>query len=342
MLRRVVLIAGLIAICVALVALNSAGSRDASRRSPGDVGHGVRLENLHFGGGATDYVDVQFPVARPVGVIVWFHGGGWIAGSRRSALTQDIPQWLVQRGWVLATFDYRLTTAAPDGSTVNAFPAAVADGQRAARWMTLNVRRFGIPPVVVLAGVSAGGAVALASAVATSDVTKVDGAPPAVDGVLSIAGPTDVRALYRVGAPIFSAAAALYGGCDVARIRGDAQSCALQEEFWRKAQMAGITWNVIHAAAAGLELPPVYLIGGARDTLVDPVDQIDPIVDLWRTLAHDERFAQSDVVFDAGHNLTTRLIDSDRLSAWLDDIASGNLAASNPGATRQRLREVRL
>ncbi len=306
------------------------------------VASGTRLSGVKYGLGSSDLVDVWFPDAPPVGVIVWFHGGGWIAGSRTTTFVHDIPTWLLSRGWVIVAADYRLTHVNKFGATVNAFPAAVNDAQRAIKWTERHLLLFGAPRRILLAGASSGANIALVAALAGADVSNVRDAPPSVDGVLSIVGPTDVEAMYLTHAPIFSAAAALYGGCNFQLVGGTSRNCVRQDGFAASIWRAGVSWNLVHAAAAGKRIPPVYFIGGGDDSVVDPTSQIDPIAPLWRTLAGDDRFVETDVVQDAGHNFTLQMIDSRKLANWLARIASGDIVSTSRAATPQPLQGAHL
>lgn len=306
------------------------------------VAPGTLLSALRYGPGPSDFVDVKFPDVSPIGVIVWFHEGGWIAGSRTTTFAHDIPRWLLAHGWVIATADYRLTRVNEFGSTVNAFPAAVHDAQRAIEWIDRHMSQFGIPRKVLLAGASSGANIALVASLARPDVSKVNGAPPHVDGVLSIVGPTDVEAMYRTFAPIFSAAAALYGGCNLKLAGGNSRKCVTQAGFAASMWRTGVAWNLVRAVSSGDRIPPVYFIGGLRDLVVSPESQIDPIVPLWRNLSGNDQFVETDVVKNAGHNLTSQMIDARKLATWLARVASGKLAVSNRVATQLPLREVHL
>lgn len=115
--------------------------------------------------GASLTLDLFTPTAAPAGgtaypVIVGIHGGGFVAGDKRS-LADWAPE-LTSKGFALALVNYRLsantdTGAAPD----NVFPAAVVDIKAAIRWLRahaahykLDASRFGA------LGPSAGGGLA--------------------------------------------------------------------------------------------------------------------------------------------------------------------------------------
>ena len=81
------------------------------------------------------------------GLIIWIHGGGWRAGSKKDC---DL-KGLVQRGWAVASLDYRLSTVAP-------FPAQAFDIKAAIRFLRAHATDYGYSPQrFVIAGSSAGG-----------------------------------------------------------------------------------------------------------------------------------------------------------------------------------------
>jgi acetyl esterase/lipase len=125
---------------------------------------------------------VWVPVAgRPVGVIVYLHGGAWVAGSPAAANIHPAVGDLVAAGWSILSVGYRLAPA----YTIEAMRADVAAAVSAARARTTG-------PVIV-AGHSAGGHLA-----AWSAVTGVD-----VDGVIALAAPIDLMQAYRTDGNIF-------------------------------------------------------------------------------------------------------------------------------------------
>lgn len=92
----------------------------------------------------------------PRPLVVYVHGGGWDAGERSLAggdgpPTSPLVRALVQRGYAVATVDYRLAGTAR-------YPAQVADVAEAVRWLRGNAERWQIDPDrVALWGTSSGG-----------------------------------------------------------------------------------------------------------------------------------------------------------------------------------------
>ena len=77
------------------------------------------------------YLPEKSNEARPL--VVWIHGGGWRNGSKNNC--PAVP--LVNRGFVVASINYRLS-----GHAV--FPAQINDCKAAIRWLRANSGMFGI------------------------------------------------------------------------------------------------------------------------------------------------------------------------------------------------------
>lgn len=95
-------------------------------------------------------------------VVVWIHGGAWMAGSKEYCT----PLWLgfVQKGYALASVQYRLTDKAP-------FPAQIEDCKAAVRWLRAHADQYNLDVNRFAAwGESAGGH--LVALLATTGDTK--------------------------------------------------------------------------------------------------------------------------------------------------------------------------
>lgn len=124
------------------------------------------VANLMFGGPAGN---VPVRLYRPrsaastlLPVVVYYHGGGWVVGGLDSH--DHLCRYLAANsGAVVVAVDYRL---APE----HKFPAAFDDAVAAARWVAASAAELGIDAHrIALAGDSAGGNLAAATALALRD-----------------------------------------------------------------------------------------------------------------------------------------------------------------------------
>lgn len=97
----------------------------------------------------------SFAAAGPRPLIVYVHGGGWMAGGpRRSAAYVDWPKVLAAlaaKGYVVASVSYRFSREAP-------FPAAIQDVKASIRWLRARATTYNIDPKrAAIWGQSAGG-----------------------------------------------------------------------------------------------------------------------------------------------------------------------------------------
>ncbi|GLY47399.1 alpha/beta hydrolase [Lentzea sp. NBRC 102530] len=150
------------------------------RRANGRV---VTDAELTRGGAVTfteqDADGVPVLVLRPHGVasppVLHVHGGGMVAGTRRSDL-QALSEWVAELGVTLISPEYRLAPEHPH-------PAPVQDCYRTLTWMARN----GFPAPVV-AGTSAGGGLAAAMTLMARDQGG-----PAIRGLLLMCPMLDDR-----------------------------------------------------------------------------------------------------------------------------------------------------
>jgi len=93
---------------------------------------------------------VLIPCERVRGIIVYYHGGGWVLGSidEFDAVARKLAQ---RSGCAVCMVDYRLAPEHP-------FPAAVDDAYAAVAWISDNAKALvGTDVPIVVAGDSAGG-----------------------------------------------------------------------------------------------------------------------------------------------------------------------------------------
>ncbi len=134
-------------------------------------------------------LDIYLPEeeSRPLPVIIWVHGGAWVAGSKAPCSLASFSA----KGYAIVSISYRLTGTAQ-------FPAQIHDCKAAVRWVRANAARYGFDPDRVgAAGGSAGGH--LVALLGTSgDVKELEGEvggnleySSRVKAVCDFCGPTD-------------------------------------------------------------------------------------------------------------------------------------------------------
>ncbi len=132
----------------------------------------------------------------PQPTLVFYHGGGWIGGTKEAALLSLMP-WL-EMGWNVVNVEYRM-------ARVSLAPAAVEDAQCALKFVVSRAKDYNVDTNrIVLSGESAGGHLALttgmipASAGFTSlcsggGFTGNDTSVPRVAAIVNWYGITDVN-----------------------------------------------------------------------------------------------------------------------------------------------------
>lgn len=108
------------------------------------------------------YADVAVPSGSgPHPVLLYLHGGGWVAGSPKSH--RRLVQRFAEAGYLTVNLEYRLAPEHP-------FPAGYEDCVFAARWVRENAARWnGAADRIAIGGDSAGGNLAAAVAVGASN-----------------------------------------------------------------------------------------------------------------------------------------------------------------------------
>jgi acetyl esterase/lipase len=133
-------------------------------------------------------VDIYRPRgAGPFPVVLFFHGGGWMTGSKTHVAFWAVP--FLGAGYAVVAVGYRLADEAPA-------PAAVEDGRCALAWIGAHGAQYKLDTSrVITAGDSAGGHLALmAGLVNGSDEfdRSCETAPAPVRAIVNIYGVTDV------------------------------------------------------------------------------------------------------------------------------------------------------
>jgi acetyl esterase/lipase len=131
----------------------------------------------------------------PQPTLVFYHGGGWIGGTKEASFMSVMP-WL-EMGWNVVNVEYRMARVAPA-------PAAVEDALCALRFVVAQAKTHGIDTArIVVSGESAGGHLALAVGMipesagftgtcAGGGFTASDTSIPKVAAIINWYGITDV------------------------------------------------------------------------------------------------------------------------------------------------------
>jgi acetyl esterase/lipase len=150
------------------------------------------LRDLEYvkGGHERQRLDLYLPekADRPLPLIVWIHGGAWLAGNKDGG---GPPLPYAGKGYAVASINYRLSQHAK-------FPAQIEDCKAAIRWLRANAKKYQLDPDrFAVWGASAGGH--LVALLGTSgDVKDLEGdggnleQSSRVQAVVDWFGPTDM------------------------------------------------------------------------------------------------------------------------------------------------------
>jgi acetyl esterase/lipase len=158
---------------------------------------GVKVDrDVRYGAAERNLLDVFVPekASPPRPVLIFVHGGAFVAGDRRESGTpfyDNITLWAVRNGFVGVNMTYRLAPQAK-------WPAGAEDIGTAAQWVANNIGgRGGDPARIYLMGHSAGAA-HVASYVSHPEFYKVKGGGLA--GAIMVSGLYDLTAM-KLGDP---------------------------------------------------------------------------------------------------------------------------------------------
>jgi acetyl esterase/lipase len=132
------------------------------------------------------YLPRQKEGAGPLPLIVWVHGGAWLAGSKENCPSARF----LRHGYAAASINYRLSRHA-------IFPAQIEDCKAAIRFLRANAEKYNIDPNRIgVWGASAGGHLVALLGTA-GDVKEFDKGPnlqvsSRVQAVCDFFGPTDL------------------------------------------------------------------------------------------------------------------------------------------------------
>ncbi len=267
---------------VAGLCLAMAWPRPASAQAPAALAQGKIIRDLKFAsvGDASLLLDLYLPEggAKPVGLIVWVHGGAWRAGSRSSV---DLAG-MAARGWAVASVDYRL-------SPVAKFPAQVHDIKAAIRYLRAHAKEHGYPASrFVVAGSSAGGHLAALVGV-TNGERELEGAVGSerqvssdVQAIVSLYGASNLTSILSQSTP--------HG----LSVRVPALELLLGGQPQAVPELARLASPVFHVDAAD---PPLLMLHGDQDNQM-PINQSHELAGAYAKLKLPVQLV---VVHGSGH-----------------------------------------
>lgn len=188
-------------------------------------------------------------VTTPQPTLVFYHGGGWVGGTKESSLMSVLP-WL-EMGWNVVNVEYRMARVAEA-------PAAVEDALCALRFVTAQAKTYNIDTAkIVVAGESAGGHLALMAGMA-----------PESAGFTSICSGGGFQG-FEYAVPKVAAIINWYGITDVNEMLGgpNARSYAVQWIGSAK-DRHDIANSVSPLSYVRSGLPPILSIQGDADPIV--------------------------------------------------------------------------
>jgi len=183
---------------------------------------------------------------------VYLHGGAWYFLDKDFG-TRPLFRQLTDQGHVVMDVSYRLTPEVDIYGMVD-------DAKRAVAWMKDNAGRYGVNPErIVLGGGSSGGHLALLAAYTSDDPRfnpqDLEGRDLSVQAVVSLYGPTDLRACYHhlnqkrlIGLPKVEI--------------GQPGAATMKKEVWDAGRLDMLLGGHLH------EVPDVY-------ALASPVTHVD-------------------------------------------------------------------
>ena len=154
--------------------------------TPGDSDARLAARGIDYGVAPRQQLDVWTPKSahdKPLPVLIFYYGGGWVKGSRQSYGFAG--RAYAAKGFVVVIPDYRLVPGVR-------FPTFVQDSALAVKWTRDNIARFGGDPRrITIAGHSAGAYNAAMLAVNGRYLSDIGVDPKIIRAAAILAGPLD-------------------------------------------------------------------------------------------------------------------------------------------------------
>jgi acetyl esterase len=128
---------------------------------PGPAMAQVIEHSIPTADGSSFPMRVLVPEGTPRGMIIYYHGGGWVIGAMDEFDTLG-RRLAARTGCAVALVDYRLAPEHP-------YPTAADDAYTALEWMQAHLNEHGMPLPIIVAGDSAGGNLAAVTALRARD-----------------------------------------------------------------------------------------------------------------------------------------------------------------------------
>lgn len=104
------------------------------------------LEDVKYGSGENDYLDIYYPDTEEFDILVWFHGGGLESGNRKGIVFAED---MIKEGMAVVSVEYRMYPTA-------VFPDFITDSARAVKYVLEHVATEKGAQRVFVSGGSAG------------------------------------------------------------------------------------------------------------------------------------------------------------------------------------------
>jgi acetyl esterase/lipase len=224
-------------------------------------------------------LDLYVPAAaKSPPVVVWVHGGAWRSGSKNNPSV--LP--LTERGYAVASVDYRLSPVAP-------FPAQIHDIKAAIRYLRASAKQHGISTEkIAVSGGSAGGHLAALVGVSNGvkelegDIGQIRDPSSNVQAIVVFYGASNLTTILAQSTP--------HG----LSVRVPALELLLGGQPDSKQDLARLASPVFHVDKTD---PPLLWFHGDQDPQM-PINQAHEMIGAYKKQG---LAATLDVVYGAGH-----------------------------------------
>jgi len=287
-----------------------------------------QILDYRYGPDPYQFINLYFPGGPgPYPVVLYLHSGGWVGGAK-----EYVPDFLLAQidraKIVLVSIDYRLSSFAPDGSSVNAFPIPNEDVDQAIRFVRSQAATWNFESkMFVVSGASAGGHLAQMAGVdpghfvAPSLPSNLRRVSANVQGMMDWVGPSDLVWLIHNAIGFAYTGVIAYLGCPGQQI----EHCS--EDVAKEASP--------QTYVSRRKSPPGYFAYGAQDTMVPADTQGLAIAQPWAASQGDttgyppfSHGVHYELVENAGHNLDMTNYDYHTMETWLDAVIAGKSGGS--------------